>query len=211
MTHTMRGQIEAYFETLGGLGRRALASDRRGDAIALETAADWSMQLLDRVLRGGHRVFFIGNGGSAGIASHMATDWMKNGGFAATSFNDGAMLTCLANDLGYSEVFALPITRHARKGDLLIAISSSGKSANILAGVEAARAADAQIITLSGFGADNPLRKTGDMNFYIPNNLYGFVEIAHLAICHALLDLAMGWRADGHEPVYATPSKSTLS
>jgi D-sedoheptulose 7-phosphate isomerase len=210
MSETMHGQVEAYFKTLGGLGSCTLVTDRAGNAVALEVAMGWCMNTLGRVQRDRQRVFFIGNGGSAGIASHMATDWMKNGGFAATAFNDGAMLTCLANDLGYDQVFALPLARQARAGDLLIAISSSGKSSNILAGVKAARTADAQVVTLSGFGVDNPLRASGDMNFYVPNNLYGFVEIAHLTICHALLDLAMGWRADGREPIYAMSSASGI-
>jgi D-sedoheptulose 7-phosphate isomerase len=141
----------------------------------------------------------------------MATDWMKNGGFAASAFNDSAALTCLANDLGYEQVFAAPLSRHARPGDLLIAISSSGRSTSILAGVAAARSKSAKVMTLSGFSGDNPLRSRGDMNFYVPNGLYGFVEIAHLSIVHAVLDLAMGWRANGRAPVYAEykPEPST--
>src|SRR6185436_20185844 len=109
----------------------------------------------------------------------------------------GAVLTCLGNDLGYDQVFARQIQAHARAGDLLIAISSSGNSANILNAVAAARARRADVITLSGFAPDNKLRGRGDLNFWVPNGLYGFVEIAHLAICHAILDLAMGWRAEG--------------
>jgi D-sedoheptulose 7-phosphate isomerase len=75
----------------------------------------------------------------------------------------------------------------------LIAISSSGRSANILAAVERARAAKVGVITFSGFGRDNKLRRTGDLNFYVRSSEYGFVEVAHLALCHAILDLDMGW------------------
>ncbi len=125
----------------------------------------------------------------------MATDWMKNGGFHALSLIDGAVLTCLANDLGYDQVFSKQIEMHANSGDLLIAISSSGNSHNILNAVAAARRLDAAVVTLSGFQPDNKLRQLGDINFYVPNRSYGFVEIAHLAICHAALDLAMGWRS----------------
>jgi len=200
----MRGQVEAYFATLGELGARTLATNQKGESVTLDAAMTWGLDTLQRVRRDRRRVFFIGNGGSAGIASHMATDWMKTGGFSALAFNDGAMLTCLSNDLGYDNVFAVPLAHHAGNNDLLIAISSSGRSANILAGVRAARSVGAQIITLSGFGADNPLRTQGEMNFYVPNSRYGFVEIAHLTICHSLLDLAMGWRANGDEPRYVT-------
>ena len=200
---SLAGELEAYFETLGSLGRRIEASDQQANSVASADAMAWALDTAERCKRDNARIYFVGNGGSAGIASHMATDWMKNGGFAATCFNDGASLTCLANDLGFEQVFALPLSRQARPGDLLIAISSSGKSANILAAVAAARSAGATVMTLSGFMPDNPLRRTGNMNFYVPNKFYGFVELAHLCICHAVLDLSMGWRAAGDAPVRA--------
>jgi D-sedoheptulose 7-phosphate isomerase len=77
---------------------------------------------------------------------------------------------------------------------VLIAISSSGKSANILNGVEAARAAGALVVSFSGFRDDNPLRRLGDINIYVRSMQYGFVEVAHQAIIHAILDLDMGWK-----------------
>ena len=83
-------------------------------------------------------MFLIGNGGSAGIASHMAADACKNGGLRALAFNDAALLTATANDLAFDEVFSLPLERHARKGDLLVTVSSSGNSPNIVKGLECA-------------------------------------------------------------------------
>lgn len=133
-------------------------------------------------------VYFIGNGGSAAIASHMAADWLKNGGMAAQCFNDGALTTCLANDTGYENVFSIPLNRHAKPGDLLVAISSSGKSANITHATEIAIASYMKVITLSGFSPNNPLRKLGHVNFYVPSDKYGVVEVSHHAICHAILD-----------------------
>ena len=188
----MQGEIEADFHTLGDIGGRIAASDRAGAPLPLHEAAAKALEAAQRTKRDKARVFFIGNGGSAGICSHMATDWMKNGGFSAVAFNDGAALTCVGNDLGFDRVFAKQIEMQGRKGDLLIAISSSGNSANILRGVEAARAADMHVITLSGFGPDNKLRRLGDVNFYVPNDRYGFVEISHLTLCHAILDVSMG-------------------
>ena len=71
----------------------------------------------------------------------------------------------------------------------------------------AARRANLDVVTLSGFKPDNPLRKLGDLNFWIPDGHYGFVEIGHLALCHAVLDMAMGWRQVGDLPVgAATPA-----
>jgi D-sedoheptulose 7-phosphate isomerase len=200
----MKQELEAYFEAVATLGGRVLATDRQGQSITLDKAIAWTLDASERTKREDAKVFFIGNGGSAAIASHMAADWTRNGGFAAMSLNDGAALTCFANDFGYDQVFAGQLARHARAGDLLFAISSSGRSANIINGVGAARAKGTTVVTLSGFEQDNPLRSSGDMNFFVPSGRYGFVEIAHLTICHAILDLAMGWRAGRREPAYAT-------
>jgi D-sedoheptulose 7-phosphate isomerase len=142
----------------------------------------------------GNRVFFIGNGGSAGISSHMATDFSKNGGMRANALTDGSVLTCLGNDYGYEHVFEKQLEWHARAGDVLVAISSSGRSQNILNGVGAARQCNCIVYTLSGFAADNPLRKLGDLNFYLANQEYGFVEVGHLALLHSVLDIQLGWQ-----------------
>src|SRR5215469_7506816 len=155
-------------------------------------AVDWVMQRARAVHAAGNKLIFVGNGGSAAIASHMATDYSKNGEIRSLALNDSSMLTCLGNDLGYDRVFAKQIDLHARSGDLLIAISSSGRSPNILNAVVAGRAAGCAVVTLSGFTPDNPLRSKGDVNFFIASDRYGFVEIGHLTICHAILDFLCG-------------------
>lgn len=139
----------------------------------------------------GARIFFIGNGGSAAISSHMAADYQKNGGMPTMCFNDAASLTCIGNDLGYVNVFAEPLQHHARLGDVLVAISSSGMSESILAAADYARDHRMNVVTLSGFEPDNKLRSKGGVNFYVPSKSYGTVEIAHLAILHSLLDETM--------------------
>jgi D-sedoheptulose 7-phosphate isomerase len=204
MSAALDGQLEAYLAAVGRLGGAIEATDAGGKALALGAATSRAVAMADATKRAGTRVLFVGNGGSAAIASHMATDWMKNGGFASAAFNDGAALTCLGNDLGYDQVFARQLQAHARAGDLLIAISSSGNSANILNAVTAARGRRCDVITLSGFQPDNKLRSRGDLNFWVPSPLYGFVELSHLAICSAIFDLAMGWRAEGKAPDYFT-------
>jgi D-sedoheptulose 7-phosphate isomerase len=143
--------------------------------------------------RSGHKVMFVGNGGSAGIAGHMAIDFAKNGGVRATTFNDASSLTCLGNDLGYDQVFAKQVEMQALPGDVLIAISSSGNSPNILRAAEKATEMGCKVVTLSGFKPDNPLRGRGMVNFYVAANVYGFVETSHQIILHAILDLGMGW------------------
>ena len=114
------------------------------------------------------KVIYIGNGGSASIASHMAADLWKNGGVKALCFNDPALLTCLANDLGYENVYSAPVEGFAEKGDVVVAISSSGRSPNILKACEAAIKKGCVLVTLSGFNPDNPLRSMGAINFYVP-------------------------------------------
>jgi D-sedoheptulose 7-phosphate isomerase len=181
-----RRDLQNYFETLTHhLGQTAVTATGEIElAQAVSRLMSWAKDTHDR----GNKMIFIGNGGSAAIASHMATDYSKNGNIRSLALNDGPMLTCLGNDLGYDQVFAKQIELHARAGDLVIAISSSGRSANILNAVSAARAARCRIVTLSGFSPENPLRSLGDINFYIASDRYGFVEIGHLTICHAVLD-----------------------
>lgn len=162
-------------EVLQDLGCHALEHNR-------------AVEIIREIKREGRRVFFIGNGGSAAIASHMAADFLKNGVVAAQCFNDGAALTCITNDLGYEKVFALPIGIHGRKGDALVAISSSGKSRSITLAAEAALQCGMKLITLSGFEASNPLHALGHVNFHVPSQRYGIVEIAHHAVLHAILD-----------------------
>ena len=139
----------------------------------------------------GARLVFIGNGGSAAIASHMAADYQKNGGFPTLCFNDAPSLTCIANDVGYESVFRLPLKHHGRIGDVLFAISSSGDSLSIVNAVNLARDLHLNVVTLSGFQPDNRIRGAGGVNFYVPSANYGVVEIAHLAILHGLLNRTM--------------------
>jgi D-sedoheptulose 7-phosphate isomerase len=187
-------EIFKYFTMLTGYLIQTAVTSASGEALEMAEAVNQVMADARRAHAAGNKLIFVGNGGSAAIASHMATDYSKNGGVRSLALNDSAMLTCLGNDLGYDQVFAKQIELHARLGDLLIAISSSGRSVNILNAVKTARASKCSVITLSGFSADNPLRGLGDINFYIASDRYGFVEIGHLTICHAILDFICGLR-----------------
>jgi D-sedoheptulose 7-phosphate isomerase len=186
-------QLNQYFDTLASLLREAEVTDSASRNLSLSEGCDWLRKAAHDTHDAGNKIIFIGNGGSAGIASHLAIDFSKNGGLRSLAFNDPSALTCLGNDLGYENVFAKQLEFHARPGDLLIAISSSGRSPNILAAVKTARARDCRVATFSGFTEENELRRTGDVNFYVRSREYGFVEVAHLALCHAVLDIDMGW------------------
>ena len=189
------GLLANYFETLTDLAGRVEATRDDKSTLSLSSAVDWAVERAT-TLGDGKKIIFIGNGGSAAIASHMAIDFSENGGFPALAFNDGASLTCLSNDLGYEHVFEHHIRALGQDGDILVAISSSGKSDSILNAVHAAREKSIAVLTLSGFDAGNPLRSLGNTNLYVPNDEYGFVEITHLTLCHSILDLAVGWQPE---------------
>ena len=187
-------RISAYLDTLRDVVAKAEISRADGSAMELEGTLDELGRHMRAAHDQGQKLMFVGNGGSAGICSHMATDYSKNGKLRSMAFNDGSFLTCLGNDLGYDRVFSEQIEFHGKSGDILIAISSSGRSPNILNAVKTARDKGCMVVTLSGFAADNPLRRAGDVNIYLNNMEYGFVEVGHLAVLHAVLDLHMGWK-----------------
>ena len=198
-------EVRRYFTALSGYLTDTAVTTSSGQSLDMAEAVNQAMLLARRTHAAGNKLIFVGNGGSAAISSHMATDYSKNGDVRAMALNDASMLSCLGNDLGYERVFAKQIELYARADDLVIAISSSGRSANILNGVKAARAAKCAVVTFSGFASDNPLRCLGDLNFYINSDRYGFVEIGHLTICHAILDFICGLRVpEGMMPTGAS-------
>ena len=185
---TMRDVLMRWFSLLMDTQSWIDATDRVGTRRGLYDALQHGIGLFAEARRAGRKALFVGNGASAAIASHQALDWWKTAGLRALAFNDLASLTACANDLGYAEVFAAPIRAFADPGDLLVAISSSGQSENILRAAAAAHEHGCQVITLSGFDESNALRRLGDLNFHVASHCYGHVEVCHLALCHALLD-----------------------
>ncbi len=137
------------------------------------------------------QLFFVGNGGSSAIASHMTADFMKNGGMNTYSLYDNAVTTCMGNDYGYEYIFSRPLEFLAREDDLLVAISSSGNSANIINAIETAKAKKAETITFTGFCTDNKAKMLGDLNVYVPSFQYGIVESLHNLILQQIVDLIM--------------------
>ncbi|MDI1355079.1 MAG: SIS domain-containing protein [bacterium] len=134
------------------------------------------------------RIFFIGNGGSNSICSHMMEDYAKILNYPTFAFSDAALITCFANDYGFENAVAEWLKRHFIEGDLLVAISSSGNSANINNAVDFAKGLKGQIITLSGFEKNNKLVEKGLINFWLNSSSYGIVECYHQTILHIILD-----------------------
>lgn len=133
-------------------------------------------------------MFFLGNGGSNSICSHMMEDFMKLAGYRTYAFSDAALITCYANDFGYEQAMAEWLKVFFTANDLLVAISSSGESKNILNAVHYARSKGGKVITLSGFRKENSLKQLGDINFHIDVSSYGIAECYHQVILHIILD-----------------------
>ena len=142
----------------------------------IEVDTDWATTLIT------YPTVLIGNGGSATIASHICNDLVKSG--LQATIPDYATLTCLANDFGWENAFAKYV--YTMRPATLIAISSSGRSQNIINACKVI--GKSRIITLTGFDPDNPVRQLGRTNYYVPSHNYGIVECAHLAILHSLVN-----------------------
>ncbi len=134
-------------------------------------------------------IFLVGNGASASMASHVAADLAKNGHIRTEVFSDLSLITAVANDISYDQVFAEPLGRRMRQGDMLVAISSSGNSPNVVNAAAKARELGGHVITLSAMKTGNTLRSAGDLNFYIPGETYGMAESGHAAVLHHWIDI----------------------
>ena len=185
----MKELVKEYFEELAKNLFGIVATDSENKKYDFNQAIADAINLINNISDSGKKIIFIGNGASAAISSHMATDFWKNAAIKAIAFNDSSLLTCISNDYGYQYVFEKPVEMFADKGDVLIAISSSGKSENIIKAAKTALCKGCKLITLSGFEENNTLRSLGHINFYVPSSLYGPVEIIHQAICHSIIDL----------------------
>lgn len=190
----MKYLAKNYYFQLEKLLKSVEARDHKNKPINFYEALVYAAKLIQKQASLKKKIIFIGNGASAAISSHMAGDFCKNAQIRALAFNDASLLTCISNDLGYKYVFEKPIEIFADPGDVLIAISSSGKSENIIGGAKIALSKRMKVITLSGFSKNNPLSKLGELNFYVPQANYGHVEVIHHSICHCFLDIILQGR-----------------
>ena len=180
--------LTGYLGDLTRLFQTMEIRNAAGETLSLDDGATAALDLIRSTKTANRKAMVIGNGGSAAIASHMQNDLCKSAGVQALTFTEPPLLTALANDDGYAGAFESLVRLWATTGDLLIAISSSGRSENILRAARSARAAGSRIMTLSGFDADNPLRQMGEVNLYVPSHSYGPVEIVHAALTQFLTD-----------------------
>jgi D-sedoheptulose 7-phosphate isomerase len=140
----------------------------------------------------GHKIMLAGNGASASIASHLATDFSKQGRVRAMAFNDANLITALGNDCGYENWIAKALDFYADKSDVLILISSSGKSPNVVQAAKRAKELDLYVAAFTGFAQDNPLGTLADLNLWVDSRSYNIVECTHMIWLTAVVDLLIG-------------------
>jgi D-sedoheptulose 7-phosphate isomerase len=173
--------FEYYFDKISN-------SIKNVDTLLLEEGA----RLIHNACERGGKTIIAGNGGSAALASHVSVDLTKSVGIRAINFNEADLITCFANDYGYEKWLEKAVEFYADVDDVLILISSSGVSRNILNGALKGRELGLKIITLSGFRSDNPLKQLGDINLWVDSSEYNVVEITHSVWLLAVVDKLMG-------------------
>ena len=174
---------------LGSIMSSMIVTGSEGETIEPDKAfAEW-LEYTKGLRNECNYLFLIGNGASSSMASHFATDITKNGGIKTHVFTDSSLLTAVGNDYCFEELYVKPLQWYAKSGDILVAISSSGNSANIVQGCEYARSIGMKIVTLSAMNSDNRLRSSGNLNFYITAKTYGHAESVHAIILHHWMDI----------------------
>lgn len=178
-----------WLTRLDSLTRQTIVTD---DKIAAYTLDNGVRQLIE-MMRRTRMTYMIGNGGSLAMAMHMATDF-NLAGLRTTVLCDPVAATSHANDFGVASIFTQQLEWYGQANDILIALSCSGNSPNILDATRFAHARGMGVITFTGFEHDNKLRSLGELNFYVPSDSgeYGFVQLAHEAILHAACDIEAG-------------------
>lgn len=180
---------KSSLEVLAAALENMIVTDRDGVVLDVDEGyallAEWIRQCRPEK----RRVYLVGNGASAAMASHYATDLAKNAEVPTEVFTDCSLVTATGNDFGYDQTFAYPLSQRMVPGEVLIAISSSGNSPNAVAAVEKARELSGKAVTVTAMSPDNRMRALGDLNFYLPAETYGMAESGHGAVLHHLVDL----------------------
>ncbi len=143
-------------------------------------------------IKKGNKAIIIGNGGSSALASHVSVDLTKNAKVRAINFNESDLLTCFSNDYGYEKVFEKALDFYADKGDVVIIISSSGKSKNLINAAKFAKKKKLFLITLTGFSKNNPLSKLGSINLWVNSKAYNIIETTHQIYLLSVVDKIIG-------------------
>jgi len=150
---------------------------------------DKSVSLINNCKNNGGKVYIVGNGGSSSIASHVSVDFAKTTNVPSDTFNNSNLITCFANDYGYENWVSESIKSYTQINDMLILISSSGTSKNIINAAKYCKEKNIPLITLSGFKDDNPLSQLGNVNIHVYSDNYNFIEMSHHIILLSIVDI----------------------
>tara|TARA_B100000787_G_C16176147_1_gene289138 strand:+ start:214 stop:762 length:549 start_codon:yes stop_codon:yes gene_type:complete len=145
--------------------------------------------LIKKIKKNKNKVIIVGNGGSAAMASHVSVDLTKVAKVRCINFNESDLITCFANDYGYENWVSQSLEFYADKNDLVILISSSGNSKNIINAAKKALEMKLHLVTFSGFKKNNKLSKYGNLNFWVDSSSYNKVEMTHHIWLLAVVDL----------------------
>ena len=150
---------------------------------------DKSVELILECKKNNGKVYIVGNGGSSSIASHVSVDFAKVANVPSDTFNNANLITCFANDYGHDNWIKEAIRAYNKPNDMLILISSSGTSKNIVNAAKYCKDNKISLITLSGFDINNPLAQLGNVNIHIPSEKYNFIEMSHHIILVSIVDI----------------------
>ncbi len=188
MTNPSKNLWQNYIDSIQNLLKTTKVFDVYGEEKEINQAFSSIVSLAERCREEQGEIIFIGNGASAAIASHSAADIFKNAQIKTRVLTDAALITAMGNDLCYEEVYSTPLNFLLSEKDILVAISSSGNSPNIIEAAKVAQKKNASLISLSAFSPNNSLQKMGTFNFYVPAESYGKAETCHAAILHYWTD-----------------------
>lgn len=139
-----------------------------------------------------NKVIIFGNGGSAAISSHVSVDLTKNAKVRSINFNEADLLTCFANDYGYEKVFSKSLEFYADRGDVVIIVSCSGRSKNLLEAAKICKKKKILLYTFTGFSKSNPLKKMGNINLWVNSKAYNIIENIHQIWLLSIVDKIIG-------------------
>ena len=142
------------------------------------------------------KIIIVGNGGSAAIASHFSVDLTKNAKVRCVNFNESDLITCFSNDYGYENWVKEALRFYLDNQDLVILISSSGKSKNMINAAKFLKNKKNKLITFTGFSGKNRLNKYGLLNFIVNSNNYNYIENTHQYWLLTLVDLVVKFKKE---------------
>ena len=189
--HSKLSFEDYYFESFSNLINKTIYTVSKGNTDK-EVFFTSLINKTNAIKKSNGRLFFVGNGASAAFANHMALDWSKNGLIKSYSLSDSALLTALSNDLSYEDAFTKYLEMYEfNSNDLVVTISSSGNSKNIVNVIKYCNEKKIQTVGFSGLNNNNLTQKLSNFSIYVPCKTYGFAECIHQFFLHLWLDKYM--------------------